>query len=170
MGALRSVEDYKHPQGTSDHNNNVAHGHANLKQDLTTTGSMDKYDALAGQTWESADQLFWRKMNQNPAADPWKVADEVSKIFKPVIEKRLALSITDNALLDDATMKGRLSSKAISPAGYKAYTDRTQHDRGWSAVQEALKGLPPPPPPGFFERLFQKQSTERKPAGVMGGE
>jgi len=180
MGVLRSVQDYKHQGGKEDHNANVTHAHSVLKQDLATTGPADKFDALAGQTLKEADEFFWRRMQQNPEGDPWKVAKEASDIFKPVIEKRLGLSKTDKGALDDAKMLGFKHSKAISPAAYQAYKDKDQQDKGWAIVQEAIKNLPPPPAPGFFDRLKgllpEKKATPqakpkaRKAPGVMGGE
>jgi hypothetical protein len=111
-------------------------------------------------------------MAMHPDGDPWKVAEDVSRQFKPIIEKRLGLSKTDKAVLEDAKMQGLVESKGISPAAHKAYRDKSQEDRGWEAVQKALKELPPPPQPGVLDRLLGivSPSKARKPAGVMSGE
>jgi hypothetical protein len=178
MGVLRGVEDYKHQAGKEDHNQDVTHAHANMIEDLQTTGPADKFDALSKQTMKDADQFFWRKMGQNPNADPWAVSKEAGTIFKPVIEKRLGLSKQDKAALDDARITGMVHTKTISAAGAKALREKTQHEEGNRIVQEALKNLPPPPEPGFFERLQKKfmpqkkQETPkaRKSPGVMGGD
>lgn len=179
MGVVRGVDDYKHQTGKESANQNVSHAHSNMVGDLQTTGPADKFDALSKQTIEEADKFFWRKVGQDPNADPWKVAEEAGKIFKPVIEKRLGLSKTDKAVLDDARMVGLVHTKAISPAAHKAYKDKTQAEEGWRIVQETLKNLPPPPPPGFFERFkginpFKKNEAAaakpRNAPGVMGGE
>jgi len=170
MGVFRGVEEYKHQQGKELGNQDVTHAHANLVQRLRTTGPADKFDALSEQTLAEAGQFFYRRMNQQPTADPWKVMKEAEDIFRPAIEKRLGLSKTDKAQLDDAKMQGLTHTKAMSPAGLKAYRDKAQEQAGWNIVQEALKALPPPPPPGFFERLREMvaPSKERKAPGVMG--
>jgi hypothetical protein len=171
MGVQREVDAYKHQQGKEQGNEDVTHAHANLVQRLRTTGPADKFDALSEQTIAEAGQFFYRRMNQQPTADPWKVMKEAEDIFRPAIEKRLGLNKGDKAVLDDARMQGLVHTKVISPAAHRAYRDKTQEQEGWNIVQDALKNLPPPPQPGFFERLFkQKQAEARKPAGVMGGE
>lgn len=153
MGLYRSVASHKLDAGKGSHNQDVTHANANLKHELRTSGPADKYDALSEQTIVSADQFFWRKMQQDPNADPWAVAKEAASIFRPVVEKRLGISEKDKAVLDDAKMQGLRDSGAISPAAHKAYREKSQQDRGWEAVQKTLKELPPPPPPGFFERM-----------------
>jgi|CXWL01.1.fsa_nt_gi hypothetical protein len=172
MSVWRGVQDHKQTQGHESLDKEVTHAHVNLVRSLQTSGPADKYDALAGQTIQEAEQFFYRKMNQTPNADPWQVMQQAETIFKPVIEKRLGLSKTDKSTLDDAKMKGLKERKAISPAAYKAYTDETQTQRGRDAVQEALKNLPPPPAPGFMDRakkLFKGSPPDRS-GGVMGKE
>ncbi len=175
MSVYQSVDDYKHQEGKEQGNQDVSHANGNLKHELKTTGPADKYDALSEQTIVSADQFFWRKMSQNPNADPWQVAKEASAIFKPVIEKRLGVSKQDKAQLDDAQMQGLVHTKTISPAAHQAYKNKEQETEGWRIVQEAIANLPPPPPPGYFERLMgllpstkKAEAKPRKQPGVMG--
>lgn len=171
MSVVRGVDDYKHQAGKEDTNNDISHAHAKLEQSLRTTGPADKFDALSNQTIVDATEYFYRRMKQQPTADPWKIKKEAEDIFKPVIEKRLGLSKEDKAKLDDAKMDSMLQSKVITPAGHKAYRDKSQEERGWNAVQDAIKNLPPPPPPGYFERLKKMfEPTQERKQGVMQGE
>lgn len=176
MGVFRGVQEHKATDANQAVDKEVTHAHTNLVRNLRTTGPADKFDALSEQTIAEAEQYFYRKMGQNPTADPWQVMQQAETIFKPVIESRLSLSKTDKGRLDDAKMKALKDRKAMSPAAYKAYTDQTQTDRGRAAVQEALKNLPPPPEPGFIERakkFMQGSKDEKKPdrsPGIMGGE
>ncbi len=179
MSLYRDVVTHKEQEGKEGSNQQVNHANANLKHELRTSGPADKYDALSEQTIVSADRLYWAKMTENPKADPWAVAKEVSTIFKPVIEKRLGFENDREGKkrLDDATMQGLVHTKAMSPAGYQAWKDETQESEGKRIVQETLANLPPPPPPGYLERLRgllpstkKAEAKPRKPAGVMGGE
>lgn len=171
MSVWRGVQDHKNSQGHEAADKEVTHAHGNLVRSLQTSGPADKYDALAGQTIQEAEQFFYRQMSANPQADPWKVMQQAETIFKPVIEKRLGLTKTDKTLLDDAKMLSMKERKAMSPAAYKAYREESQSQRGRDAVQEAIKNLPPPPEPGFLERAkkFMQKSPDRAP-GVMGKE
>ena len=170
MGVYRGVQEHKATGQQQAADKEVTHAHTNLVRNLRTTGPADKFDALSEQTIVEAEQFFWRQMAQTPQADPWQVMQKAETIFKPVIEKRLGLTKTDKAQLDDAKMKALRERKAISPAAYKSYTDQTQTERGRLAVQEAIRNLPPPPPPGFLERLFKKSSQPDRSPGLMGGE
>jgi hypothetical protein len=177
MALYRDVQNYKLQEGKEHGNEQVGHANANLKHELRTSGPADKYDALSEQTIVNADKFFWQKMTQNPGADPWAIAKEATTIFKPVIEKRLALSKEDKAKLDDARITGMVHTKTLSPAAAKALQSQAQEDEGRRIVQEAIKNLPPPPPPGYFERLqniFKKPEVQaakpRKNPGVMQGE
>lgn len=177
MGVLRGVQDYRNQGGKESHNQDVSHAASNLTQRLRTTGPADKFDALSEQTIAEASQFYYRRIGQDPNADPWKVMQEAEAIFKPAVEKRMGLSKTDKGVLDDAKITGLTHTKAISPAAAKALRAQKEGDEGRRIVQEALKNLPPPPPPGFFERLRgllpSKKSDapkgkERKSPGVMG--
>ena len=174
MGILRDVQTHKQSQGNERKNQDISHAHTNLVQRLRTTGPADKFDALSEQTIAEAGQFYYRRMNQDPNADPWKTMQEAETIFRPAIEKRLGLSKTDKAVLDDAKMQGLVHTRAISPAAHSAYRGKAQEQAGWNIVQEALKNLPPPPPPGFIERLrgilpnAKSGSKPRKEPGVMG--
>lgn len=172
MGVFRGVQEHKATGTQQAADKEVTHAHTNLVRNLRTTGPADKFDALSEQTIAEAEQFFYRKMRQNPTADPWQVMQQAETIFRPVIESRLSLSKTDKSKLDDAKMKALKERKAISPAAYKAYTDETQSSRGRQAVQEALKALPPPPQPGFLERMnpFNKSKKPDRSLGLMGGE
>ncbi len=171
---LRGVQDYRNQGGKESHNQDVSHAARNLKDRLKTTGPMDAYDMVSERNIAHAEQFFYRRMAQDPNADPWRVMEEGEKIFGTVSEKRDQIKGTDKARLEDARMHGLAESKAISPAAHKAYRDKQQEQAGWNIVQEALKNLPPPPPPGFFERLrglLPKGNAEkktRKEPGVMG--
>lgn len=171
MSVWRGVQDHKNSQGHDALDKEVTHAHGNLVRSLQTSGPADKYDALAGQTIQEAEQFFYRQMSANPQADPWTVMQQAESIFKPVIEKRLGLTKTDKTMLDDAKMLALKERKVMSSAAYKAYRDESQSQRGREAVQEALRNLPPPPAPGFLERAkkFMQKSPERTP-GVMGKE
>jgi hypothetical protein len=172
MAVYQSVDDHKHQDGKAEHNNDVSHAHTKLEQSLRTTGPADKFDALSNQTIVDATEFFYRRLRQQPQMDPWMIKKEAEDIFRPVIEKRLGLSKTDKAQLDDAKMQGLVHTKAMSPAALKAYREQGQYDEGWRIVQETLRNLPPPPPPGYFERWREMvtPSKERTPAGVMAGE
>ena len=173
MTVYRGVQDHKATTGKELANQDVSHAHAKLEQGLRTTGPADKFDALSNQTIVDATEYFYRRMNQQPDADPWKVKTEAENIFKPVIEKRLGLSKQDKAVLDDARITGMVHTKAITPAAARALREQTQNEEGARIVQEALKNLPPPPPPGFLERLRglipkQGEAKPRNSPGVMG--
>ncbi len=174
MSVLRGVQDYRNQGGKESHNQDVSHAARNLKDRLKTTGPMDAYDMVSERNIAHAEQFFYRRMAQDPNADPWKVMEEGEKIFGTVSGKRDEIKGTDKVRLEDARMHGLAESKAISPAAHKAYRDKQQEQAGWNIVQEALKNLPPPPPPGFFERLrglLPKGNAEkktRKEPGVMG--
>lgn len=170
MGVYRGVQEHKSTGRQQAADKEVTHAHTNLVRKLRTTGPADKFDALSEQTIGEAEQFFWRQMAQTPTADPWQVMQKAEAIFKPVIEKRLGLTKTDQAQLGDAMMKALLERKAISPAAYKSYTDQTQAERGRLAVQEAIRNLPPPPAPGFLDRLFKKSPQSDRAPGLMGGE
>ncbi len=171
MNIFRGVEAYKHQDGQEDRNRDISHAESLLVQDLRTTGPADKFDGLSEQTVKQAREIFFRHMKQHPNDNPLDVMNKISGIFKPVIEKRLGISKTDKAVLDDAKVSGLVHLKALSPAAAKARRDKDQETTGWNIVQETLKNLPPPPPPGYFERLQQmiKPKPERK-SGVMQGE
>lgn len=175
MALYRDVENHKQQKDKDGGNAQVGHANANLKHELRTSGPADKYDALSEQTIVNADRTYWQMMIQNPNADPWETAKKVSAIYKPVIEKRLALGKEDKAKLDDARITGMVHTKTLSHAAAKALRDEKQDDEGKRIVQEALKNLPPPPPPGYFERFqnFLKKpeaqaAKPRKTPGVMG--
>lgn len=180
MGVFREVESHKQQSGKELSNREVNHAHDNLVGRLKTTGPADKFDALSEQTVKEAEQFFYRRMAQQPNADPWAVMQEAEKIFKPVIEKRLGVNSADQQKLDDAKMKALRQSGAISAAGYKAWKDGAdQANAGRAIVEETIKALPPPPQPGFLERMnpFGKKGEQpkaapkpRKKPGFFGGE
>ncbi len=178
MSVLRGVQDYRNQGGKESHNQDVSHAHSNLERKLRIVGEGGKYlKPISEQTIAEAEQYYFRRINQQPDADPWKVMEEAINIFRPGVEKELGVNTTEKAVLNDARMQGLAHAGAITPAAHKAYKDKSQNERGWNAVQQALKDLPPPPPPGFFERLRgllpSKKSDapkgkERKAPGVMG--
>jgi hypothetical protein len=174
MDVWNGVQSHRSSTGKEAQNREVGHAHSTLVRGLTTTGPADKFDALANQNIEAAEQDFYRRMTKNPDADPWTIAGEVEKIYKPIIKERLNLSEKDKTLLDDAKMEGMRDSKAISPATYKAWQEREQNRRGWAAIEDVRKNLPPPKDTRtYWERLnpFSKKPAEapRKPS-VMSGD
>lgn len=175
MDVWNGVQSHRASLGKEAQNREVGHAHSTLVRGLTTTGPADKFDALANQTIEQAEQDYYRQMTKDETQDPWKVMQEVEKRYKPILKERLNLSEKDTTLLSDAKMLGARDSKAISPAAYKVWQEREQDRRGWAAVQEAQKNLPPPKDTRtYWERLnpFAKKPAEaaaRKPS-VMSGE
>ena len=88
---------------------------------------------------------------------------EAKDIFGPVVKERKLISESDAARLDDARMEALRKSGGISEAGYQAWQQRRETEKGWQIVDQTLQGLPPPPPPSLLERLNPFKKSEEKP-------
>lgn len=164
MGVYRGVLDHKNAKGRDHKDKAITHARQNLASRIRTTGPMDKYDALSEEATADALKMFDLRMAQDPEADPWKVQEEATRLFEPVVKSRKMMGDTDQSKLDDARMKSLRDVKAISPATYKAWQERTQEERGRKAVEQAQDELPPPPKPGIFERMMQGIQDQWKKA------
>ena len=177
MGVLASVEAYKHQEGKEDANKHIANAKDVLDRKLRVVGPGGMFlKPISEQTIAEANEFYYRRIRQDPKADPFKIMQEAVDIFRPGVEKDIGLSKIEKTTLDHARLEDLVHQKAVSPAAAKALRAKEEDTEGKRIVQEALKNLPPPPPPGLFDRLqglnpFKKKEAiagERKPAGVMG--
>ena len=155
MTVWQDSANWLHQEGKEPANKAVGQAHTNLIRILNTVGPADKYDALSSQTVAAAEKFFYARLGQDPKADPWAVADEAERIFKPVIEKRIGLSKEDATALTDAKMHAMKQTKALSEATYKAYQGARETQKRQQAVDDALAALPKPQDPGWLERTMQ---------------
>lgn len=164
----RANQEHKSDPTKGARNQEITHAVANLDTVMESANKLTGYSAIGNQATAAAKEYFYRRVAQEPQANPWDIMHEAETRFKPLVEKQQGLSKTDQLLLNDAKIDAQAKLKIISPAAAKAYKEQSQDERGRKAVAEALKALPPPPEPGFLERLFQKKAPARTIPGVMG--
>ena len=127
---------------------------------LTTTGIMDKFDALSEETKKNADEYFYKRLAQEPNANPWQIREETLKIFEPILKQRKEVGMQegDKLKLDDARIEAGVQSGALSKAAAKAMRDQTQQDIGMRLREQFIKSYVPPQP-SMMERIQQFGSS-----------
>ena len=157
-------------------NSAVSRAAANLEQVLESANKLTGFSAVGNQATANAKEYFYRRVEQEPDANPWDIMHDAETRFKPIVEKQQGISATDQMLLNDAKREAGVRIGTISKAAAKAMASKEQGDRAHKIVSDTLKALPPPPPPGILERLgdfFSKKEKQpglvpRREPGVMG--
>lgn len=155
LGQLRDAEGYQQSEAKQAQNQRVQTAHKNLMSALTTTGPLDKYDALSEEAKTNADQYFWNAMGKNPNQDPWKLKADIEQIWNPVLADRKKI-IGDQAqtLFDEAKVQTMVQTGALTRAGAKAIRDRQENEKGRKIVTDFLSTYKPPEP-SFLEKMGQ---------------
>ena len=147
LDQLRDAQGHLQSEAKQVQNQAVQAAHKNMMSGLTTSGPMDKYDALSEQAKEGADRDFWHVMSKNPNADPWQIREQIMKRWEPVIaERKNVLGDTAQVKLDDAKLDSLVARGAMSKAGAKAVRERQENEKGRKIVSDFLSTYKPPEP------------------------
>lgn len=144
---LRDAEGHLQSEAKQAQNQTVQAAHKNMMGALTTSGPLDKYDALSEQAKEGADRDFWDLMRKNPNGDPWAMREQVMKRWEPVIaERKNVVGESSQVKLDDAKIESMVQRGAMSKAGAKAVRERQENEKGRKIVSDFLSTYKPPEP------------------------
>jgi len=160
MGNITEAQGHLQSEGQRDYNDKLQRAHKSLMSGLTTTGPMDRFDHVSEDAKKEASDVFYERASQNPGMDPTALRLEVEKIFKPVVEKRreMGMSEADKTALTDARMQIAVQKGALSRAAYKEWKDQTETWRNiYKQAIEAQKT--PPPQPSLMERAKEFGSS-----------
>ena len=147
LGQLREAQGHLVSEAQHVQNQTVQAAHKNMMGALTTSGPLDKYDALSEQAKEGADRDFWDLMRKNPNGDPWEMREKVMKRWEPVIaERKNVMGEATQVKLDDAKLDSMVQRGALSKAGAKAVRERQENEKGRKIVSDFLSTYKPPEP------------------------
>ena len=147
LGQLREAQGYQVSEAQQVQAQTVQAAHKNMMGALTTSGPLDKYDALSEQAKEGADRDFWDLMRKNPNGDPWEMREKVMKRWEPVIaERKNVVGESSQVKLDDAKIESMVQRGAMSKAGAKAVRERQENEKGRKIVSDFLSTYKPPEP------------------------
>jgi len=147
LGQLREAQGHLVSEAQQVQNQTVQAAHKNMMGALTTSGPLDKYDALSEQAKEGADRDFWDLMRKNPNGDPWEMREKVMKRWEPVIaERKNVMGEATQVKLDDAKLESMVQRGALSKAGAKAVRERQENEKGRKIVTDFLSTYKPPEP------------------------
>lgn len=147
LGQLREAQGYQVSEAQQVQSQTVQAAHKNMMNALTTSGPLDKYDALSEQAKEGADRDFWDLMRKNPNGDPWEMREKVMKRWEPVIaERKNVVGESSQVKLDDAKLESMVQRGAMSKAGAKAVRERQENEKGRKIVSDFLSTYKPPEP------------------------
>lgn len=160
MEKISEAQGHLQSEEKKSYNDDVQRAHKNVMSALTTTGLMDKFDALSEETKKSADEYFYKRLAQEPNANPWQIREETLKIFEPILKQRKEVGMQegDKLKLDDARIESGVQSGAISKAAAKAMRDQTQTEIGIRLREQFIKSYVPPQP-SMLERLQSMGSS-----------
>jgi hypothetical protein len=160
MGNITEAQGHLQSEEKKSYNDDVQRAHKNVMSALTTTGIMDKFDALSEETKKNADEYFYKRLAQEPNANPWQIREETLKIFEPILKQRKEVGMQegDKLKLDDARIEAGVQSGALSKAAAKAMRDQTQQDIGMRLREQFIKSYVPPQP-SMMERIQQFGSS-----------
>lgn len=160
MGNITEAQGHLQSEEKKSYNDDVQRAHKNVMSALTTTGIMDKFDALSEETKKNADEYFYKRLAQDPNANPWQIREETLKIFEPILKQRKEVGMQegDKLKLDDARIEAGVQSGALSKAAAKAMRDQTQQDIGMRLREQFIKSYVPPQP-SMMERIQQFGSS-----------
>lgn len=147
MKQISEAKGHLQNEAQQVHNSTVQAAHKNMMNALTTSGPLDKYDALSEQAKEGADRDFWDLMRKNPNGDPWEMREKVMKRWEPVIaERKNVVGESSQVKLDDAKLDSMVQRGAMSKAGAKAVRERQENEKGRKIVSDFLSTYKPPEP------------------------
>lgn len=147
LGQLREAQGHLVSEAQQVQNATVQAAHKNMMGALTTSGPLDKYDALSEQAKEGADRDFWDLMRKTPNGDPWEMREKVMKRWEPVIaERKNVMGEATQVKLDDAKIDSMVQRGALSKAGAKAVRERQENEKGRKIVTDFLSTYKPPEP------------------------
>ena len=160
MSQISEAQGHLQSEEKKSYNDDVQRAHKNVMSALTTTGIMDKFDALSEETKKNADEYFYKRLAQEPNANPWQIREETLKIFEPILKQRKEVGMQegDKLKLDDARIEAGVQSGALSKAAAKAMRDQTQQDIGMRLREQFIKSYVPPQP-SMMERIQQFGSS-----------
>lgn len=160
MSQISEAQGHLQSEEKKSYNDDVQRAHKNVMSALTTTGLMDKFDALSEETKKNADEYFYKRLAQDPNANPWQIREETLKIFEPILKQRKEVGMQegDKLKLDDARIEAGVQSGALSKAAAKAMRDQTQQDIGMRLREQFIKSYVPPQP-SMMERIQQFGSS-----------
>ena len=160
MSQISEAQGHLQSEEKKSYNDDVQRAHKNVMSALTTTGLMDKFDALSEETKKNADEYFYKRLAQEPNANPWQIREETLKIFEPILKQRKEVGMQegDKLKLDDARIEAGVQSGALSKAAAKAMRDQTQQDIGMRLREQFIKSYVPPQP-SMMERIQQFGSS-----------
>lgn len=160
MSQISEAQGHLQSEEKKSYNDDVQRAHKNVMSALTTTGIMDKFDALSEETKKNADEYFYKRLAQDPNANPWQIREETLKIFEPILKQRKEVGMQegDKLKLDDARIEAGVQSGALSKAAAKAMRDQTQQDIGMRLREQFIKSYVPPQP-SMMERIQQFGSS-----------
>ena len=160
MSQISEAQGHLQSEEKKSYNDDVQRAHKNVMSALTTTGIMDKFDALSEETKKNADEYFYKRLAQEPNANPWQIREETLKIFEPILKQRKEVGMQegDKLKLDDARIEAGVQSGALSRAAAKAMRDQTQQDIGMRLREQFIKSYVPPQP-SMMERIQQFGSS-----------
>ena len=160
MSQISEAQGHLQSEEKKSYNDDVQRAHKNVMSALTTTGIMDKFDALSEETKKNADEYFYKRLAQDPNANPWQIREETLKIFEPILKQRKEVGMQegDKLKLDDARIEAGVQSGALSKAAAKAMRDQTQQDVGMRLREQFIKSYVPPQP-SMMERIQQFGSS-----------
>ncbi len=160
MSQISEAQGHLQSEEKRSYNDDVQRAHKNVMSALTTTGMMDKFDALSEETKKNADEYFYKRLAQEPNANPWQIREETLKIFEPILKQRKEVGMQegDKLKLDDARIEAGVQSGALSKAAAKAMRDQTQQDIGMRLREQFIKSYVPPQP-SMMERIQQFGSS-----------
>ena len=160
MSQINEAQGHLQSEEKKSYNDDVQRAHKNVMSALTTTGIMDKFDALSEETKKNADEYFYKRLAQEPNANPWQIREETLKIFEPILKQRKEVGMQegDKLKLDDARIEAGVQSGALSKAAAKAMRDQTQQDIGMRLREQFIKSYVPPQP-SMMERIQQFGSS-----------
>jgi hypothetical protein len=160
MSQISEAQGHLQSEEKKSYNDDVQRAHKNVMSALTTTGLMDKFDALSEETKKNADEYFYKRLAQEPNANPWQIREETLKIFEPILKQRKEVGMQegDKLKLDDARIEAGVQSGALSKAAAKAMRDQTQQEIGMRLREQFIKSYVPPQP-SMVERIQQFGSS-----------
>lgn len=160
MSQISEAQGHLQSEEKKSYNDDVQRAHKNVMSALTTTGLMDKFDALSEETKKNADEYFYKRLAQDQNANPWQIREETLKIFEPILKQRKEVGMQegDKLKLDDARIEAGVQSGALSKAAAKAMRDQTQQDIGMRLREQFIKSYVPPQP-SMMERIQQFGSS-----------
>lgn len=158
MNKVHEAKGYQVSQEKQERDKAVQHAIKLVRDTLTTTGPMDKYDMVSENAKTAAEQDFWDTLGANPGMNPKELRDKIITRYEPIVAERKKVSDEDQVKLDDAKMQKLVQQGGMSKAAYKEWKDRS--DTWRKIYKHALEAQKHPlPEPNLLDRAKEFGSS-----------